>query len=73
MYEMGESFTKKVDLAALDKLEILSLTGNRVEELTLPKNNTVLRSLMLGGNYSLKSLIVSEYPSLEYLDVSSTA
>ena len=72
MYEMGESFTKKVDLAALDKLEILSLTGNRVEELTLPKNNTVLRSLMLGGNYSLKSLIVSEYPSLEYLDVSST-
>ena len=27
---------------------------------------------MLGGNYSLKSLIVSEYPSLEYLDVSST-
>ena len=44
MYEMGESFTKKVDLAALDKLEILSLTGNRVEELTLPKNNTVLRS-----------------------------
>ena len=62
MYEMGESFTKKVDLAALDKLEILSLTGNRVEELTLPKNNTVLRSLMLGGNYSLKSLIVSEYP-----------
>ena len=72
MYEMGENFTKKVDLAALDKLEILSLTGNRVEELTLPKNNTVLRSLMLGGNYSLKSLIVSEYPSLEYLDVSST-
>lgn len=72
MYQMGESFTKKVDLAALDKLEILSLTGNRVEELTLPKNNTVLRSLMLGGNYSLKSLIVSEYPSLEYLDVSST-
>lgn len=72
MYEMGESFTKKVDLAALDKLEILSLAGNRVEELTLPKNNTVLRSLMLGGNYSLKSLIVSEYPSLEYLDVSST-
>lgn len=72
LYQMGESFTKEVDLAALDKLEILSLTGNRVEELTLPKNNTVLRSLMLGDNYTLKSLIVSEYPSLMYLDVSNT-
>ena len=61
LYQMGNSFAKEVDLLALDKLEVLSLAGNRVEKLFLPKNNTVLRSLMLGGNYSLKSLIVSEY------------
>ncbi len=72
LYQMGNSFAKEVDLLALDKLEVLSLAGNRVEKLFLPKNNTVLRSLMLGGNYSLKSLIVSEYPSLEHLDVSNT-
>lgn len=72
LYQMGNSFAKEVDLLALDKLEVLSLAGNRVEKLFLPKNNTVLRSLMLGGNYSLKSLIVSEYPSLEYLDLSNT-
>ena len=72
LYSMGESFAKEVDLSALDKLYILSLTGNQVEKLTLPKNNTVLNSLMLGGNNTLKSLIISEYPSLEYLNVAST-
>lgn len=72
MSQMGNSFTKEVDLSALDKLYILSLTGNQVEKLILPKNNTVLNSLMLGGNNTLKSLIVSEYPSLEYLNVAST-
>lgn len=72
MYQMGNSFAKEVELAALDKLEILSLAGNRVETLTLPKNNTVLRSLMLPDNTTLSSLIVSEYPSLEYLDVANT-
>lgn len=72
LYQMGNSFATEVDLLALDKLEVLSLAGNRVEKLSLPKNNTVLRSLMLGGNYTLKSLIVSEYPSLEHLDVSNT-
>ena len=72
LYQMGNSFATEVDLLALDKLEVLSLTGNQVEKLSLPKNNTVLRSLMLGGNYTLKSLIVSEYPSLEHLDVSNT-
>lgn len=72
LYSMGESFAKEVDLSALDKLYILSLTGNQVEKLILPKNNTVLDSLMLGGNNTLKSLIVSEYPSLEYLNVAST-
>ena len=72
MYQMGNSFAKEVDLSALDKLYILSLTDNQVEKLILPKNNTVLNSLMLGGNNTLKSLIVSEYPSLEYLNVAST-
>ena len=72
MYQMDNSFTKEVDLSALDKLEELSLTRNRVEKLTLPKNNTVLRSLMLSGNTPLSSLIVSMYPALEYLDVSDT-
>ena len=62
LYQMGNSFATEVDLLALDKLEVLSLTGNQVEKLSLPKNNTVLRSLMLGGNYTLNSLIVSEYP-----------
>lgn len=50
MYQMGNSFTKEVDLSALDKLQELSLYGNRVEKLTLPKNSTVLSSLMLAGN-----------------------
>lgn len=72
MYEMGNSFAKEVDLSALDKLQILSLTGNQVEKLTLPKNNTVLRSLMLAGNTPLSSLIVSMYPALEHLDVTNT-
>lgn len=72
LYQMGNSFTNTVDLSALDKLRELSLTGNQVEKLTLPKNNTVLRSLMLGGNTPLKSLIVSEYPNLEYVDVRGT-
>lgn len=72
LYYMGNSFAKEVDLSALDKLEELSLTRNNVEKLTLPKNNTVLRSLMVGGNPALSSLIVSMYPALEYLDVSYT-
>lgn len=72
LYYMGNSFAKEVDLSALDKLEELSLTRNNVEKLTLPKNNTVLRSLMVGGNPALSSLIVSMYPALEYLDVSNT-
>lgn len=72
LYYMGNSFAKEVDLSALDKLEELSLTHNNVEKLTLPKNNTVLRSLMVGGNPALSSLIVSMYPALEYLDVSYT-
>ena len=72
MYEMGNSFAKEVDLSDLDKLQILSLTGNQVEKLTLPKNKTELRSLMLGGNTTLKSLIVSEYPALEHLNVAGT-
>lgn len=69
---MGESFTKEVDLSALDKLEVLSLDRNLVEKLTLPTNNTVLRSLTLAYNTPLSSLIVSMYPALEYLDVSDT-
>lgn len=69
---MGNSFTKEVDLSALDKLQELSLYGNRVEKLTLPKNSTVLSSLMLAGNTPLSTLIVSMYPALEYLDVSNT-
>lgn len=72
MYQMGNSFTKEVDLSALDKLQELSLYGNRVEKLTLPKNSTVLSSLMLAGNTPLSTLIVSMYPALEYLDVSNT-
>ena len=31
MYQMGNSFKKEVDLSALDKLQELSLYGNRVE------------------------------------------
>lgn len=69
---MGNNFAKEVDLSALDKLQELSLYGNRVEKLTLPKNNTVLRSLMLAGNTPLSTLIVSMYPALEYLDVANT-
>ena len=65
MYQMGNSFTKEVDLSALDKLQELSLYGNRVEKLTLPKNSTVLSSLMLAGNTPLSTLIVSMYPALE--------
>lgn len=72
LYSMGESFTKEVDLSALDKLRELSLDGNRIEKLTLPKNNTALRYLMLAGNTPLSSLIVSMYPALEYLDVANT-
>lgn len=72
LYYMGESFTKKVDLSALDKLEMLSLNGNRIEELTLPKGNHVLRELMLYDNWTLSSLILSEYPSLERLDLGYT-
>ena len=72
MYQMGNNFAKEVDLSALDKLQELSLYGNRVEKLTLPKNNTVLRSLMLAGNTPLSTLIVSMYPALEYLDVANT-
>lgn len=72
LYYMGNSFAKEVDLSALDKLEELSLTRNNVEKLTLPKNNTVLRSVMVGGNLPLSSLIVSMYPALEHLDVSNT-
>ncbi|WP_455629470.1 T9SS type A sorting domain-containing protein [Parabacteroides sp.] len=72
LYQMGNSFAKEVDLLALDKLEVLSLAGNRVEKLSLPKNNTVLRSVMLSDNTTLKSLIVSGYPSLEHLDVANT-
>lgn len=72
LYLMGNSFAKEVDLLALDKLEILSLSGNQVEKLALPKNKTVLRSVMLADNTTLSSLIVSEYPALEYLDVANT-
>ena len=72
MYQMGNNFAKEVDLSALDKLQELSLYGNRVEKLTLPKNNTVLRSLTLAGNTPLSTLIVSMYPALEYLDVANT-
>lgn len=72
LYQMGNSFAKEVDLLALDKLEVLSLAGNRVEKLFLPKNNTVLRSLILRDNPTLQSLIVSTYPELTYLDVNNT-
>lgn len=72
LYYMGESFTKEVDLSALDKLEMLSLNGNRIEKLVLPKGNHVLRELMLYGNWTLSSLILSEYPSLERLDLGYT-
>lgn len=72
LYYMGESFTKEVDLSALDKLERLSLNGNRIEKLVLPKGNHVLRELMLYGNWTLSSLILSEYPSLERLDLGYT-
>lgn len=72
LHSMGESFAKEVDLSALDKLEVLSLDRNLVEKLTLPTNNTVLRSLTLAYNTPLSSLIVSMYPALEYLDVSYT-
>ncbi len=58
---------KEVDLLALDKLERLYLTSPTTEKLALPKNNTVLRELLLDGSSSLTSLIVSEYPSLEEL------
>lgn len=68
---MGNSFAKEVDLSALDKIDELSLTGNQIEKLTLPKNNTVLNNMTLDGNTTLTSLIVSPYP-LVYLDVSNT-
>lgn len=70
--QMGNSFAQEVDLSNLDKLEILSLAGSYVHELTLPKNNTVLRDLRLGHNPALESLIVAACPSLAYLDVSHT-
>lgn len=72
LHSMGESFAKEVDLSALDKLEVLSLDRNQIEKLTLPTNNTVLRSLTLAGNTPLSTLIVSMYPALEYLDVANT-
>lgn len=72
LYQMGNSLATEVDLLALDKLEVLSLAGNRVENLSLPKNSTALRSLILRDNPTLKSLIVSAYPELTYLDVNNT-
>ncbi|WP_165155210.1 T9SS type A sorting domain-containing protein [Parabacteroides sp. ZJ-118] len=72
LYQMGNSFATEVDLSALDKLEVLSLFGNRVEKLVLPTNSTALRCLMLGNNPTLTSLIVSAYSELIHLNVANT-
>lgn len=69
---LGGNLSGTIDLEGLDKLEQVSLTGNRVEQVILPSETGTLKSLMLGDNPTLTSLIVSPYTNLEHLDIRNT-
>lgn len=72
IYMLGGNLSGTIDLEGLDKLEQVSLTGNRVEQVILPSETGTLKSLMLGDNPTLTSLIVSPYTNLEHLDIRNT-
>lgn len=72
IYMLGGNLSGTIDLEGLDKLEQVSLTGNRVEQVILPSETGTLKSLMLGDNPTLTSLIVSPYTKLEHLDIRNT-
>lgn len=72
VYMLGDQLSGTIDLRGLDKLEQVSLTGNRVEQVILPSETGTLKSLMLGDNPTLTSLIVSPYTNLEHLDIRNT-
>lgn len=72
VYMLGDQLSGTIDLGGLDKLEQVSLTGNRVEQVILPSETGTLRALMLGDNPTLTSLIVSPYTNLEHLDIRNT-
>lgn len=72
IYMLGGNLSGTIDLEGLDKLEQVSLTGNRVEQVVLPSETGTLKSLMLGDNPTLTSLIVSPYTNLEHLDIRNT-
>ncbi|MDD7631203.1 MAG: flagellar biosynthesis protein FlgD [Parabacteroides sp.] len=78
LYIYNNKLGSHVDLSALDSLEIVSLTNydpfscNILQSVTLPTQTENLRSVMVGGNRKLASLIVSPYSNLEYLDISNT-
>lgn len=69
----GNGLTSTIDLSPFDRLEEIVLQANQLTKLDLPKNPERLRKVIVSGNKDLKSLIVTPYAALEYLDVSHTA
>lgn len=64
------SAVETIDVSTLDRLEVLSVMSyNNLKNIVLPKETSVLRSLTIQNSYELRSLIVSPYTELEYLDI----